>query len=231
MKTIGVLGGIGPQATMDFETRVHAVAQQLIAPHANSGYPPMVVYYHREPPVLVGPDGHSPILPLQSNPTFLDAAKRIGSWADFLVVTANGPHMFQAEIEHAAGIPMLSMIELILVEARKRGWRRVGALGLGEPRVHIEELTRAGIAAEALEAELRERLDAAIIKVMEGRVGDTERAIMQEALRDLRERDMDGIILGCTELPFLVGPADDTSPLLINPIQLLAEAAVRRAME
>ena len=231
MKTIGVLGGIGPQATMDFETRVHAVAQPLMAPHANSGYPPMVVYYHREPPVLVGPDGHSPILPLQPNPAFLDAAKRLGSWADFLVVTANGPHMFQAEIERAAGIPMLSMIELILVEARKRGWRRVGALGLGEPRVHIEELTRVGIAAEALEAELRERLDAAIIKVMEGRVGDTERAIMQEALKDLRGRGVDGIILGCTELPFLVGPAADTSPLLINPIQLLAEAAVRRAME
>ena len=45
MQTIGVLGGLGPQATMDFERRVHAVAQRLIAPHLNSGYPPMVVYY------------------------------------------------------------------------------------------------------------------------------------------------------------------------------------------
>jgi len=32
MKTIGVLGGLGPQATMDFEARLHAVSQQLIAP-------------------------------------------------------------------------------------------------------------------------------------------------------------------------------------------------------
>src|SRR5262245_10165558 len=57
MKTIGVIGGIGPQATMDFETRVHRVAQRLVEPHYNSGYPPLVVYYHRRPPVIVGADG------------------------------------------------------------------------------------------------------------------------------------------------------------------------------
>lgn len=48
MKTIGVLGGLGPQATMDFEARLHAVSQQLIAPHANRGYPPLLVYYYRQ---------------------------------------------------------------------------------------------------------------------------------------------------------------------------------------
>lgn len=55
MKTIGVLGGLGPQATMDFEQRVHRIAQELIPPHGNSGYPPMVVYYCRHPPVLLNP--------------------------------------------------------------------------------------------------------------------------------------------------------------------------------
>ena len=49
MKTIGVLGGLGPQATMDFEERIHTVSQQLIPQHGNSGYPPMVVYYYRHP--------------------------------------------------------------------------------------------------------------------------------------------------------------------------------------
>jgi aspartate/glutamate racemase len=50
LKTIGVLGGLGPQVTMDFEARVHRVAQRLIPPHGNGGYPPMVVYYDRHPP-------------------------------------------------------------------------------------------------------------------------------------------------------------------------------------
>ena len=50
MKTIGVLGGLGPQATMDFEARVHRVAQRLSRRSYNGGYPPMVVYYFRQPP-------------------------------------------------------------------------------------------------------------------------------------------------------------------------------------
>ena len=53
MRTIGVLGGIGPQATMDFEARVHRVAQRLVPAHYNEGYPPMVTVFLRHPPVLV----------------------------------------------------------------------------------------------------------------------------------------------------------------------------------
>ena len=44
MKITGVLGGLGPQATMDFEARIHRISQQLIPRQANTGYPPMVVY-------------------------------------------------------------------------------------------------------------------------------------------------------------------------------------------
>ena len=52
MRTIGVLGGIGPQATMDFEARIHEEAQKLIEPETNCGYPPMVTVYMRHPPVV-----------------------------------------------------------------------------------------------------------------------------------------------------------------------------------
>jgi hypothetical protein len=44
MKTIGVLGGLGPQATVDFEVRVHREAQRWIPPRMNGGYPPMIVH-------------------------------------------------------------------------------------------------------------------------------------------------------------------------------------------
>src|SRR4029079_2149755 len=47
MKTIGILGGIGPQATMNFEAQVHSATKKHLPPLYNSGYPPMVVFYHR----------------------------------------------------------------------------------------------------------------------------------------------------------------------------------------
>ena len=62
----------------------------------------MVVYYCRHAPFLLTDKG-TPQLPLRPDSRLLDAAKRLGGLADFLVITANGPHLLQAEIEQAAG--------------------------------------------------------------------------------------------------------------------------------
>src|SRR5262245_2253442 len=120
MKTIGVLGGLGPQATMDFEARVHREAQRLIPPHQNQGYPPMVVYYYRHSPALLTAEG-KPMIPPCPDPRLLETARRLGGLADFLVVTSNGVHRLHAEIERAAGRKVLNMIEMTLEEVRRRG--------------------------------------------------------------------------------------------------------------
>ncbi len=58
----------------------------------------------------------------------------------------------------------------------------------------------------------------------------TDRAITHEAILTLRHEGVDGIILGCTEIPLLLqGEAD--MPDLLNPAQVLAEATVRYALE
>jgi aspartate racemase len=115
MKTIGVLGGLGPQATMDFEARVHAVAQQAIPQFYGSGYPRLMVYYHRHTPMLVSPDGQ-PIAPLQPHPKVLQAPRALGSLADSLVMPSNTPHRFHISIEQAAGRPPLIMVNLVVDE-------------------------------------------------------------------------------------------------------------------
>ena len=73
MKRIGVLGGISPQATMEFEGRVHRIAQRLIPQDWNRGYPPMVVWYHRELPIQVDADGR-PTVPRQIHRGLLEGA-------------------------------------------------------------------------------------------------------------------------------------------------------------
>lgn len=224
MKTIGVLGGLGPQATMDFEARVHRVAQGLIPPKGNSGYPPMVVYYYRHPPFLLNED-YSPQLPMQPDPRLLEAARQVSALADFLVITANAPHLFREQIEQAAGCKVLSMIEATLEAIRQRQWRKVGVLGFGDPLVYTSQLENLNIAYQTLDANLRARLDGAIKKLTEGRNDAESAAIAQAAIETLRARKVDGIIMGCTEIPLLLQENANDADLL-NPAQLLAEAAV-----
>lgn len=228
MKTIGVLGGLGPQATMDFEARVHRVAQALIPPQANSGYPPMVVVYFRQAPIATDAD-HLPVFPMQPNPQILDTVARLGAWADFIVITANGPHMVADALAQAAGRPILSMIDLTLAEVQRRGWQQVGVVGLGEPRVYTEPLQQAGLAYETPDPALQQPLDQAILALMEGRDTPEMTAAAQAVIDAFRAHAVDGIILGCTEIPLLLKAAA-AAPDLINPAQLLAEAAVREAL-
>ena len=228
MKTIGVIGGLGPQATMDFEQRVHRVAQRMIPPRYNSGYPPMIVVYHRRPPVLINEDG-TPRLPLTPDPGLVESVRAIGATADFLVILANLPHLFQPQIEQASGRKVLSMIDVTLDAVRTRGWKRVGVFGMGHPTVYTDRLAAMDIAAETLDPEQIGPLDRAIIGLMEGRDTDASRRLAHEAVAALRARGVDGIILGCTELPLMLGAAAD-APDLLNPAQLLAEAAVARAI-
>jgi aspartate racemase len=228
MKTIGVLGGLGPQATMDFEARAHRAAQRLIPPERNEGYPPMVVYYYRHSPALLTPEGR-PVIPHRPDPRLLEAARRLGGLADFLVIASNGVHRIHAEIERAAGREVLNMIEGTMAEVRRRGWRRVGVLTLSRPVVYTEPLARDRIACETLDADTQASLDEAIFRVMEGRDDAGSAAAARRAVATLRARGVDGVVLGCTELPLLLreeAGAED----LINPGQLLAEAAVKAAL-
>lgn len=75
----------------------------------------------------------------------------------------------------------------------------------------------------------RARLDGAIMKVMEGRDHTESAAVAREAVNVLRAREVDGIILGCTEIPLLLRE-DSGEPDLLNPAQLLAHAAVSYAL-
>lgn len=228
MKTIGVLGGLGPQATMDFETRIHRVSQQIIPQRWGGGYPPMVVYYHRYPPTAVNDNG-SLQLPLRAHPLLQDAAARLGQWVDFLVITSNTPHLVQDQIEQAAGCQVVSMIEATLAEVQRQGWQKIGIVGLGEPTVYLNALNSRQITYEMIEGDIQAKLNDEITKVMEGRDDAASTAVALEAIAALRDKGVNGIVLGCTEIPLLL-KEHATAPDLINPAQLLAETAVKYAI-
>ena len=228
MKTIGIIGGMGPQATVDLEMRIHKVAQQVLPQAQNGGYPPMIVEYYRHPPLLLS-ENHFPVFPLQIDPRLLAVVKKLGRMADFLLLPANGVHRFQNEIENASGRTLLSMIDATMDEVKKRKWKRVGVLGLMTLEIYTRRLTEMGITFEVVNAELQRQIDKTIFRVMEGRDDENDRAIVLKAITDLRNKKVDGIIPGCTEIPLLLGKEMDASDL-VNPAQLLAEAAVKYAL-
>ena len=229
MKRMGVLGGISPQATMDFEVRVHRVAQRLIRQDWNRGYPPMVVWYHRRPPVRMDADGRA-VMPMEVDPELVEAAAWLGKGVDFLVIPCNAAHVGLAAVQAAAGCPVLSMIEITADEVARRGWRRVGVMGFtGAPRPYLEALGQRGIRCEGIDREAQAPIDAGIRAVAEGRETGAHARAARSGVEILRTVPVDGVVLGCTEIPLLLGE-DAEAKDLVSPAALLAEAAVRMAI-
>ncbi|MEP6775252.1 MAG: aspartate/glutamate racemase family protein, partial [Chloroflexota bacterium] len=128
---------------------------------------------------------------------------------------------------------VLSMIDTTINEVQRQGLRRVGVLGLGVPKIYLEPLDKMSIAYETLPVEaggLIDRLDRAIVAYMAGQTTADDRTLAAEAVATLRARGVEAIILGCTEIILLLG-ADALASDLIDPLRLLADAAVRFAME
>lgn len=228
MQTIGVIGGIGPQATIDFESRVYRAARARTPGEATSGFPRLVVWLLNHPPLVVTESG-LPSLPLTPHPGLLDAAQSLGTVADFLVMTSNGAHVFRGAVERASGKPVVSLIDSTIAEVQRRGWTKVGVLGLGEPVVYLEPLGRLGIATTTIDVEMRGRLDPTIFRLMSGETGYELGAAAREAVATLRAQDIDGVILGCTEIPLLLA-ADSTAPDLIDPMDYFIDVVLDRAM-
>lgn len=228
MKRVGVLGGISAQATMDFEARVHRVAQRLLPQQWNAGYPTMVVYYHRRLPIRVDDDGR-PLVPREIDPQLLETAAWLGRQVDFLVMPCNAAHVGVADLEKAAGCPVLSMIDVAVDEVARRGWQHVGVLGFaGAPAIYLDPLRERGVRCEVLDAQAQEPIDGGIRAVMEGREAEADTRAALDAVNTLRRRGVNGVVLGCTEIPLLLRDAAD-APDLIHPAALLAEATVRLA--
>ncbi|HMA33372.1 MAG TPA: amino acid racemase [Chloroflexia bacterium] len=234
-KTIGVIGGLGPQATMDFEERIHKVSQELISPAKNGGYPPMIVYYVREAPLILV-NGKPKDGVLEPAPALLEAARKVGAYSDFIVIASNTPHFFLRELENASGRKILSMIDVTIAEVQRLKLKRVGVLGVGitlENGLYQRRLEQIGVSWETIPDTLAAELDKSIWSLMEGMEGKEEehsQEIAKQTIAYLRAKDVERIILGCTEIPLLLKDVA-TDFDLINPAQLLAEATVRYAIQ
>ena len=216
---------------MDFEQKLHTVAQDLIPQHDNEGYPKIVTYFFRKPPMKLDAEG-KPLMPLEANPELLVAAKELSGICDFLTIPSNTPHFFINDIKTAFGKEVLDMAEITIQEVKGRKLGKVGILSIGitlKEKLYQNKLDEIGIAWVTIPDEDSEKLDKYIFDYMEGKFTQDAQDFTVKLVEALTEQGAESIILGCTEIPLLLknGPTINN---LINPAQVLAEAAIKYAI-
>lgn len=222
--TVGVLGGMGPEATIDFMSKVLALTPaekdqdhiRLLVDH-NPRVP------NRQAAIRTGSREAGDALAAM-------AARLETAGADFLVMPCNSAHAFTAAIREAAAVPFVSIIAESIgrIAASAPEARRVGVLatdGLLEAGIYQQALAEAGLEAlMPLEDELS-RLMSLIGRVKAGDKGREVAEAMGALAELLASAGAEVIIAACTEIP-LVLPAVNVSVPVISSTDALARATV-----
>lgn len=226
--TVGVLGGMGPEATVDLMQRVIA----LTPASDDSDHIHMLVDNNPGVPsrikAIIEKSGPSPA------PALIAMAEGlVRQGADFLVMPCNTAHYYHGEVAAAVSVPFLNLMELV-AERLKRDLPSLECVGLlgssALPVVQLYEPHFASINAEVVYPEdaRQEALMGLIRAVKAGDVDEDQRRAYAAAAADLEFAGAQCLLVACTELSALDAPPTTSLPVF-DAAQILAEAIVQRA--
>jgi aspartate racemase len=221
--TLGIVGGLGPESTIDYYRRIlegwkrddPSSSPSIIIDSLDVDRGLRLVEHDR--PGMV---------------EYLSASlsRLVAAGADFAAIAANTPHVVFAELEARSPIPVLSIVEACADEADRRPLRRLGLLGTRftmEGNFYDDVFARRGMTIVAPNDNERAWIHAIYIgQLLKGDFRDETRGGVISVIERLRdEEQIDGVVLGGTELtlllsdPFVAGiPALDTTAIHVDAI-------------
>jgi len=164
----------------------------------------------------------------------LDSARKLArAGAEFLVCPDNTIHAALPLVLPHSPLPWLHIAEVVAAEAQHRGFRRVGVTGtawLVSSNVYPEILAAVGIeCVRPVEQDRQETSRIIMDELVRGLVRPESTAVLQGVVQRLAASGCDAVVLGCTELPLVLGDHNCPVPTL-DSTRLLARAALRRAL-
>jgi aspartate racemase len=250
-RVIGILGGLGPYAHIEFERRLLAASGNPARDQEHPEWTLVSIPHTPDRTTALLDGGPSPV------PSLVRGLERLAASADFAVITCITAHAFLTEIRPHVALPILDMVELTMAEAEERfGGTRIGVLATTGAlrsgvysRIDIPRAPGFGLvslldlpAGEALHEEL-------VMRPIYGRLsrgqrlygglksgsdrdpetGDPHRTTLVRAVRLLADAGASCVVTGCTEIPLALGrDAIEGTPLL-DPLDIAARSAVRIA--
>lgn len=224
MRPVGVLGGMGPEATILLMQKVLAA----VPARDDADHVPLIVYQNPQVPsriaALIEGTGADPAPVLAA---MARALERAG--AEALAMPCNTAHHYAPAITGATALPFLDMLEETAAHLARAGARRVGMLASPATRmtgVFAPYFAGAGLQAVWLED------DAALLELIRALKAGADAAStaprMAEAAERLAAAGADHLLVACTELSLLTGALPDTLPWS-DSLDCLTGAIVRFA--
>ena len=226
MKTLGIIGGLGPESTIDYYGKIIALYRERTG---DGSYPQFIINSINMKKGLDFMEANN--LAGMTDYLLEELGKLARSGATFGLISANTPHIVFDEVASKSPISLISIVEATCAAAQARKLKRLALLGTRytmQATFYPKVFSREGI-----ELFVPDRADQTYIhdkylnELVSGKfLPETRAGLLAIVDRMKAKHDIDGVILAGTELPLILRDREHTGIPFLDTTQIHCEAAV-----
>ena len=226
MKTLGIIGGLGPESTIDYYQNIIALYRERTG---DGSYPELIINS----------------VDLRKGLDFMDA-NELSGMADYLLegigklaraganyglISANTPHMVFDDVASKSPIPLISIVEATCAAAKASNLKRLALFGTRytmQANFYPKVFSREGIELLVPETDDQDYIHNKYFDelVLGKFIAETRASLLAIVDRMKAKSDIDGVILAGTELPLILRDPDHNGIVFLNTTKIHCEAAV-----
>jgi aspartate racemase len=226
MKMLGMIGGIGPESTMDY---YRAIIETFRERKPEEGYPPVIINSIDLARLRTWMEAanYPPLIEY-----LLEEIRRVArAGAEFALLSANSPHIVFDELRGRSPIPLLSIVQATCDTARQLGLTRLALIGTRftmQGHFYPDVFRRAGLALVTPRTEEQTFIHEKYFEeLVLGKFLPETRKALCDIIQNMQTRDsIDGVILGGTELPLLLTGDQIAGMPLLDTTRIHVNAAI-----
>lgn len=229
MKTVGIIGGLGPETTAKFYLEIISSCIKI----NKNERPPILIWnvpipLKIEEELIINNIGEEKYLPF----LIKGAINLEKAGADFLVMPCNTMHIFIEEIRSAVRIPVLSIVDETIEVINKMKVSKVGVLSTLatiDKRLFKDKLNNINVKEIIPNKNDQAILDKTILNLVLNIKNSEDKNLVNRIIKKIIKKGITKIILACTDLQLVVRNRSDVE--ILDTMKILAEATVQKLMK
>lgn len=229
MKTIGIIGGLSPESTVEYYNGINARINEALGGHHNARILLASVDFGEFVALKEKGDWDS-----QERLLCQQAQNLERGGADFFMLATNTMHKMADAIAASVKIPFLHLADATADEILKSPYRKIGLLGTKYTMTldfYKQRLRDKGLEVIVPDENgIKTVNDIIYNELCHGQVLGSSRQKYQAIINDLQNEGCEAVILGCTEITMLIGESDSALPIF-DTTQIHINMAAAKALE
>ena len=205
MKRVGIIGGLGPEATTDYYKEIINRFKE-INPDSDLNYPEIIIYSVNMATFI----GHMQNADYKSATEYLSYCihQLENAGADFIAISSNTPHLLFNELKKTCNRPIISIVETAKTEAKKLKLKKIGLIGTKftmQTSFYADVFNQSGIELVVPDSNDIEIINNKLFTEIElGLFKDETKTLILDIVQKMIEHhNIEALILGCTEFPLM----------------------------